>query len=72
MTTVIIGEGKISSTLGISNGYPAVIIEPVDKIGIVGEDAHQDNIIDENAIVFEIHNKSGVKILIEDLLKVSV
>jgi hypothetical protein len=68
MKIIKVGLGEIVSTPGISNGKPALIIEPANKPGVVGYDAGQPE-LHEDAIVLEIHAAEGVEVLVDDIRK---
>jgi hypothetical protein len=69
MKIIRLGIGEVVSNWGTSNGFPALIIEPVDEKGVVGCRAPGENSdpLHPEAIVFEIHSTPGVQILLEDI-----
>jgi hypothetical protein len=73
MKLVRIGMGEVVSQLGLSNGCPCVIIEPVPvsgEVGTPGPDEMNRGPVHEDGLVLEIHTVKGAEILIEDLQKV--
>jgi len=66
MRIIKVGLGEIVSTPGVSNGKPALIIEPAWKPGVVGYDANQTD-LHPDAIVFEIHAAEGAEVLVDDI-----
>jgi hypothetical protein len=69
MQTIIIGAGKIVSSCGTSNGYPAVILENAkDSGGIVGAYAPKEKYekLEEDSVILEIHDISGLQVILEN------
>ncbi len=69
VTIIPIGCGKIVASIGSSHGYPAVIIEASKEVdGVVGEYAPEENYksFEDDSIVLEIHDLSGLKVILEN------
>jgi hypothetical protein len=72
MTVIQFGLGKVVSTVGKSDGFPAVVIEPASPTGEVGADASGNalqDVILAGAVILEFHGDSGAGVLVEDIVK---